>query len=503
MRRGNFAKKSFILILSNLATSILGFIFSITLSEELGPEGMGLYGLVRPLNRVFMCLICGGLVIAVSKISSEYYSKGDYKNLKRNLRTSMAFTFLWSVLIATLIYLFSSTISTYIIKDTRTVNALRLLCPAMIFISLSNCLKGYFYGTLQVSVPMLIDIFEKAVRIFVLVAIISSLKVVNVTSTVTGAYFALCIGEIISFTLLYGYYRLNIKGIPSSTTRGESRAQLLFDTISISFPLLLTSLTSSVLSSCSALIIPRRLVSSGFEYKVALGMIGKFNGMAKNIAFFPMVVIESISILLIPDLSKSLSKKDYESIDNRISKVIELSFLLGATVLIIILCIGDNLGSLLYKRKDLGSYIKCAALAAPIFYTASTTIGILNGLGKQKIILRNSIIVSILRIILLYIFTGIPSINIYGYGIASIITSLISLNLNIGEIRKISYLRLNFFDFIIDALTIVFSYFILIVLTKILPTSMLIYNSILIILSGFLIVFSLKNMLFRLFRNID
>ena len=62
-------------------------------------------------------------------------------------------------------------------------------------------------------------------------------------------------------------------------------------------------------------------------------MIGKFNGMAKNIVFFPMVVIESISILLIPDLSKSLSKKDYESVDNRISKVLELSFLLGATVL--------------------------------------------------------------------------------------------------------------------------------------------------------------------------
>ena len=99
MSKSNFARKSFILILSNLATSILGFIFSITLSKELGPEGMGLYGLVRPLYRVFLCLVCGGLVTAVSKISAEYYGKGDYKNLKRTLKTSMTFTFLWAMFI--------------------------------------------------------------------------------------------------------------------------------------------------------------------------------------------------------------------------------------------------------------------------------------------------------------------------------------------------------------------------------------------------------------------
>lgn len=493
MSKSNFAKKSLILILSNITTSIFGFIFSITLAEELGPEGMGLYGLIRPLNRFFLALVCGGLVTAVSKISAEYYGKGDYKNLKRTIKTLMTFTFLWSIFIAILVFLFSPTLSTYIIRDARTVNALKLLCPAMVFIGLSNCIKGYFFSTMQVSVPMFIDVFEKAIRIAILVAIISSLRVVNVTAAVTGAYFALCIGEFISFTFLYLYYKVSIKKIPASTTKAESRAQLLFNTISISFPLLITNLISSVFSTCSALIIPRRLVSSGIEYKVALGMIGKFNGMAKNIVFFPMVVIQSISILLIPDLSKSLSKKDYKSLDNRVSKVIELSFLLGAAILIITLCIGDSLGFILYKRKDLGNYIKFASLAAPIFYTATTTIGILNGLGKQKIILRNSIIVSMLRILLLYILTGIPSINIYGYGVTSIITSLISVSLNIWEIKKISYLRFNLFDVIIDILIVIFTYFILIVLKRVLPTSMLVLTDVLIILSGFSIVFFFRN----------
>ena len=493
MLKSNFAKKSFIMILSNIATSILGFMFSIVLSKELGPEGMGLYGLVRPINRVFLCIVCGGLFTAVSKVSAQFYGKKDFKNLKRTIQTSFTFTIIWSIFIATVLFFLAPAISTYIIKDTRTINALRLLCPTVVFIALSSCIRGYFISTFQIGVPMLIDIFEKAIRIFILVFIISTLNSTNISNIVTYTYFALCIGEFISFILLYGYYKLNIKKMPTSTHSGESRAQLLFDTLSISFPLLTTNLISSILSTFSTLIVPRRLVEAGLEYKVALGLIGKYNGMAKNIPFFPMVIVESIAVLLVPDISKSLINKDYKSIDRRIFKALELSFLLGATALAISLCIGDNLGYLLYKRKDLGNYIKFAALVAPILYTSSTTYAILNGFGKQKIILRNSLIISVLRIILLYTFTGIPSINVYGYGVTIIITSSISLGLNLWEISKVSPLNFNFFPFIVNVLIVVFTFFLLIILKNVLFTAPLIISSTIIILSGFFIVFFLKS----------
>jgi stage V sporulation protein B len=494
MNKNSFLKKSFILTVSNIATNILGFIFSIVLSKQLGPEGMGLYGLVRPIYMVFTCLACGGLVTAVSKISAPFYGRGDYKNLKRIIKTLMTFTLIWAILISFLLFLFSSPISTYIIGDERTANALKLLAPAIIFMALTSCLKGYFYSSFQISIPAVIDIFEKATRIAVLVFILNSLTVANVTTTVTGAYFALCIGEFISFIAFYSYYKFNINQLPTSINRGESRAQILFDTISVSLPILMTRLISSLFSTFSALIIPRRLVSSGIQYRVALGMIGKFNGMAKNVVFFPMVVIESISLLLIPDLSTNLSKKNFKALDSRISKVLELSFLLGTATLIISLCIGDNLGFMLYKRKDLGPYIRFAALAAPIFFTASATNGVLNGLGRQKILLRNSIIVSILRILLLYILTGIPSINIYGYGVTLIITSVITLTLNLLEIKKLSHLALSFSHIVIDSMIVLFTYFVLVVLTKVLPTDMLVLSNLIIMFSGYIIVFLFRNL---------
>ena len=77
MKKDSFVANSILLIMSNLTTGVLGFIFSIMLSRELGAEGMGLYGLVMPVYNLFICLICGGIVTAVSKISAEYYANKD------------------------------------------------------------------------------------------------------------------------------------------------------------------------------------------------------------------------------------------------------------------------------------------------------------------------------------------------------------------------------------------------------------------------------------------
>jgi stage V sporulation protein B len=120
MKKDNFFRESFILTASNLTTGILGFIFSIILSKELGPEGMGLYGLVMPIYNLFICLICGGMVTAISKVAAVYFSKNDFKNLNKSVETALLFDLLWASIIAVLFYFCSTYISTHIISDNRT-----------------------------------------------------------------------------------------------------------------------------------------------------------------------------------------------------------------------------------------------------------------------------------------------------------------------------------------------------------------------------------------------
>lgn len=488
--KDRFYKDSLMLTMSNLTTGILGFMFSIILSRELGPEGMGLYGLVMPIYNLFLCLICGGMVTAISKASAVFLGKNDFKNLNKSVKTALVFDFIWAFIVAAFVFIASPFISAKVIKDSRTLFSLMVVCPAFVFVGLSSILKGYFYGISKVEIPAFIDIVEKSIRIAVLVSTINIFCLNTVNSTVMAAYIALCVGEFISLILLYIFYKINNKTLYRETTHSsEGRAQLLFDILVVSFPLCLNGFLSTTLSTVSTLIVPRRLVSAGFTYSTALSLIGKFTGMSLSIIFFPIIVVQSMSTILVPDLSKSLSKKDFFAMEGRISEVIKIAFLLGACTFIICITIPSSLGMLFFSRNDLGMYIKFAAISAPFSYTAACTQAILNGLGKQGILLRNSLIVSVEELILLFILTGIPGINIFGFGISLIVTSITIFILNFHEIRKMCYIHYNLSELFIYILLGIFLYLVLGIINRLLPGSYFAIKNIILVASGFTIFF--------------
>lgn len=443
MSKDNFLKNSFLLTASNITTGILGFIFTIYLSKILGPEGMGLYNLVMPIYNLFICLMTAGVVASISKITAVYNEKGEHNNIVKTIRVVAMFNILWALLIGIMVFFAAPIIGKYGVNDVRTIDAIRVICPAMVCIAISNIFKGYFYGTSKITVPAIIDILEKALRILIVSVLLFFLNAKTLQNMVTLATVALCIGEFQSLLGLFVYYKYSINKMPPSHEVPESKFQLLFDVVIIFIPLCMNGFLTNILGTLSTLIVPRRLFAAGFSHIEALGMIGKYNGMAMTLITIPLIVVSTINTLLIPDLSQTFSKgKQYEA-SLRIRKVIKLAFLLGISTTIICNIIPDSLGLMFYGRNDLGHYIRFASLAAPIFFTGTTMFGILNGLNRQGIILRNSLIEAILELVFLYLFTAIPSINIFGHSITMFIACGTGLILNLHEVNKHIDINLN------------------------------------------------------------
>ena len=421
MEKDNFFKNSFFLTASNITTGLLGFIFSIYLSKLIGAEGIGLYGIIMPIYNLFICLMTAGIIAAISKLSAIYTSKGETNNLFKTINSVAIFNIIWSLFIGIFVFFLAPYISRYGVKDLRTLNAIRVTCPAMVFISLSNILKGYFYGTSKITAPALIDILEKAMRI-------------------------------ITISLLVYMFKAKTLSTPISNAATESRGQLLFNVFVISIPLCINGFLTNIFSTITTLVVPRRLVAAGFEYSMALSMIGRFVGMSLTIVTFPIVVVNSINMLLVPDLSESLSRGEYYNASIRIRTVLKIAFLLGMATMIICQLIPDDLGILFYGRNDLGLYIKVCSIAAPILFPANTMFGILNGLNKQGIILRNSLIISTFELVMLFCLTSIPNINIFSYAITIFFSSILSFTINIMEIQKHIDLNLSKMNILIFSL---------------------------------------------------
>lgn len=487
MSKDNFFKNSFLLTASNITTGIISFIFSIYLSKVIGAEGMGLYNLVMPIYNLFICVMTAGVAASISQLSAVYKSKNENGNLVRTIKVISGFNFVWAIFIAILVFFAAPIIGEYGIKDIRTVDAIRVTCPAMVFIALSNILKGYFWGTSKIVAPSVIDIFEKTLRIFTIAILIYAFNATNLTVLVTLCYVSLALGELQSLLLLFIYYKKSIKKLPKTYERPERRSQLLFNVLVVSLPLTLNGFLSNIFNTISTLVVPRCLVTAGFTHSESLSMIGKFAGMAMMIIGIPLIVVSSINILLIPDLSQTMNKGNYFDAACRIKKVLKISLLLGLATTIICLIIPNSLGEMFYQRNDLGNYIKAAGLCAPVFFISVPMSSILNGLNKQGIILRNSVLVAILELIGLYIFTSLPKINIYGYAITLFLTSLFSIIINMYEIKKHIDLNISITNIIIYLLLTLLTYLVFKVFLLKLLGIITVAKSLLIILLSFFI----------------
>lgn len=489
-----FYKNSAILTMSNLVTGFIGFAFSIILSKKLGAGGLGLYGLVMPVYSLLLCLTADGLVTAVSKTCAVYNSKKDYRNLHRTVKVAICFLGLWSIAVAVLVFINASNISSVLIKDSRAADAIRVICPALVFIPMSAIFKGFFYGFEKFTIPAGIDILEKCIRVTILLAVMAILSVKNIKGAVTTAYFALAVGEAISMLMLFTAFRLFSGKLVPVKTKVKNPLQLLTDILIISCPLSLNGFLSSILNTASTLILPRRLISAGMSYDTALELIGKFLGMAMTTVNLPFIIIGSMMTVMIPDMSLSLSKRDSWSTENRISQVLRASFLVGLGTLIVSVCIPNKLGLLFYNRDDLGQMIMAAGICNFISYVAAASFGVLNALGKQNVNLKNSIIVSVESLLLVIVLTGIPGLNIFGYGIAMVIASATGLVLNLLEIRKVCEIRLSFLKGLVFTLFGMAGYICVKFISNIIPDNLIVFDVLFSTGVCFLVIFYLTRM---------
>jgi stage V sporulation protein B len=115
---------------------------------------------------------------------------------------------------------------------------------------------------------------------------------------------------------------------------------------------------------------------------MALSHYGILNGMAFPFIFFPTALTGSLSVLLLPAVSKASKEKN----SGYLYKVICFSLLfsggLGCACTVFFILAGNFLGNFVFHEPQAGNYICILAWLCPFMYLSSTLGSILNGLGK-------------------------------------------------------------------------------------------------------------------------
>ena len=186
--------------------------------------------------------------------------------------------------------------------------------------------------------------------------------------------------------------------------------------------------------------MPKNLAKFALDSSKALSQFGMIKGMALPVLFFPSTLLNSISTLLIPEMSEAAAKNQKGLLKTATQNIIKLTSLISFIFAAIFLVAGDKIGILIYKSDEVGFLLKALSPIIPFMYLDSISDGILKGLDQQSFSFKTAISDSLIRIILILLI--LPSTGLLGFIGIMYFSNFLTCFLNVGRLIKLTKVKL-------------------------------------------------------------
>jgi stage V sporulation protein B len=463
MKRTFFAN-TVVLTMTTQLLRVIGLFFIAFLSDRIGTEGIGLYQLTFSVYFLASTMATSGIGVAVSRLTAESIGKSRYKSTSNVVRRALALSLFMGLLVGGVLFLFSGFIGTSLLGDGRSVISLKTLSFGLPFMSLSSCLRGYFYGVRKVMRTAGQMIFEQVAQIVILFSIINSFA----HRGLEYACLAIAISASVTEALSCGYGFVMYAFERSRTSLVIINEQHINRQIfGICVPVAASSYLRAGLKTAENVLIPSGLRRYGATGGQALSQFGLL-GMAMPVLLFPSSFLTAISALLLPEISEAHSIDNSQKIKNIFSRVFQFTAMLSLLFSGIFITFAKELGALIYQNEDAGMLIMMLAPLVPLIYLDFIVDSMLNGLNQQVKTLKINLLDYSIRIGLILML--IPKYGFFAYVVIYYISTVLNAFLSIRHLLVSSATRINFMEWVLKpALAVVTSGLVVKVIFRFLP----------------------------------
>ncbi len=489
-KQQSFEYGAIILLCSTMLVKVIGAIFKIPLGDEklLGDLGFGYFSSAYDLFLPIYTLAMAGLPIAISRVVAEKMAQGRYNDVKKALKVTSRIFIVTGLTAAVIMLLLIKPFVSLTDATGKTVYSIYAIVPSLLFCCIMSTYRGYYEGLRNMYPTALSDIIEALGKLILgLGFAYLILKFTNnVAYAAAGAMLGITVGGAASATFLYLRYKIKGDGITAQELEeapvaetGKSIAKTL---IVIAIPIVLTSLANSVTSLVDVTMVKwqlNRLVESSADvirnmYETSIAdydvlqiekglpvlanaEIPTFLYGIRGKAFTLYNLIPTITSVLgvsaLPVLASSWTKKDKQQIKRNIESPIKFTALISMPAGFGFLFLGKEIMALVYNTTASyeigGTMLRIYGLAAMFAGLAIPMTSMLQSIGKEGISLRNVAIGAVLKVIVNFIFVGIPSINIQGAAIGTFVSYLFIFVANLLSLIKYTGVKPNIYKTIL------------------------------------------------------
>ncbi len=446
--RKGFLIGAMVLSLSGFLSKLCGAVFKIPLTNLVGPEAMGYFGSAYSIYNFLLALATAGIPTGISTMVARSIATKKYKDISSVLKIAASIFVVLGATLSLLGILFARPLARLMNSDEAYYCVLAIM-PAVFFISAVAVFRGFFQGHNNMVPTAWSNVIEATFKLVAGygIALILHLQGFPSPVVVGGAMAGVTLGTVVSsvfmllrYLLRGDSYRLSAEfGVPAEAP--TSRKVLTKDFLSITFPIMISSVTSTLMSAVDSFFVVNRM-KIYLDISQANVRWGCYGSMALPIYNLPSFLITSIGTSLVPSISMAYARNDKDGIRTTLDKALKYASILAFGCGFGLSAVSEGAVRLFYGAQseanieiatNLLSIISIALVSVGI---TNVTASILQSVGKAHMSVVSVAVGSLIKTITTFIMVTFPQINIYGAPLSTNIAYPIVLLMNLFFIRK-------------------------------------------------------------------
>lgn len=446
---GKLVKQAAVLAIASLIVRLMGLIYRWPLTNMIGDDGNGLYGIAFNIYLFFFVISSGGLPAAISKMVSERMALKEYKSAHKVFKTALMLA-ASTGLTCCLILWFGAQPIAKLLNNTRIVYSMKALAPTLLIVAIMGAFRGYYQG-MNTMVPTAISqIIEQLFNAVFSIVLAAAFLKKGMEYAAAGGTMGTGIGALaglIFLILLYILLRPRLlKRVNQQTDShfDESYQDILKTLLSIAIPIIIGTAIFSITNLIDAKMVMSILQSLGMSEMEANELYGQLTGKYVTLTNLPVSISSALAAAVVPSIAASMALKERKVVMNKVNLALRVSMILAAPSMVGLFVLGVPILKMLFPNyPGGGDLLRIGSIAIIFLSVVQVSTAILQGVGKVMVPARNAAIGTACKIIINYLLISVPLLNIKGAVISTVICYIIISFLDMKAVRKVTKVKID------------------------------------------------------------
>ncbi|MDO5572380.1 MAG: polysaccharide biosynthesis protein [bacterium] len=454
-RRSNFIVQGGILATAGIISRLIGLLYRVPLTNIIGDEGNGLYAAAFQIYSIMLLISSYSLPLAVSKLVSSRVAKGQYRNARKIFRGALLFALISGGAVAVIVFFGADFFAGTLMTEPKSAVALRVLGPALLIVALMGVLRGYFQGMgtmMPTAISQILEqivnavmsilaatyLFQYGTKVAALLRDNSYAAAYGAAGGTLGTGAGALMGLFFLFLVLLSQNRVLKRQMNKDTGRYmESYGQIFRVLLLTILPVIMSAAIYNISDPLDQSIFNYIMTKNGMG-DIQTSYWGMFSGKYRVLTNVPIALASSISASMMPTLTQCMEEREYRAAKHKVSTATRFTMILAIPCAVGLSVLGKPILSMLFTGEiDIPAKLLQIGSISVVFYSLSTlTNGILQGIDKMNIPVRNAAIALLIHLASLYVMLEYFNLKLYAVVFSCIIFAFTMCVLNGLSIKK-------------------------------------------------------------------